>query len=279
MRSVIDFFSEITAFFLDSVTSASSVTAAVLITLVLSVMVLTVVLLRTSFQMSLAPWQRIKWRRQWHALAKKEGWTSEHTRQLSGKRGPHSWRLAVLRKGKGYFSRSQIRPSQAIWQMRKLHPADRLFIVPKDEYLAKRRVISDDTKVADVDDLHHFSGALAGLATRESWAGAAVGWTVAGDHHADWVNEDLPTIHVGGEWFQARYVVLANRAALALGMINPRSEALLALVLTESSIKPDQFMAVLIEGQFSMRVDGNLTRATRAARFCHLGLALTAHLS
>ena len=274
-----NFFSEITAFFLDAVATASTVTVAVLITLTLSVMVLTVVLLRTGLQMSVAPWQRIKWRRQWQTLAKKEGWTSKYTRQLSGKRGPFSWRLAVLRKGKGYFSRSQIRPSQAIWQMRKLNHADRLFIVPKAEYHAKKQLIADDTKVAEVDDLHHFSGALAGLATRQSWAGAAVGWAVAGDHHADWVNEDLPTIHVGSAWFQARYVVLANRAPLALGMINERSEALLAQVLSDSSIKPEQFMAVLIEGQFSMRVDGNLTRATRAGRFCHLGLALTAQLS
>lgn len=273
------FFADITAFFLDALSSASTVTVAVLITLVLSVTVLTVVLLRTGVQMTVAPWQRIKWRRQWHALAKKEGWTSEYTRQLSGKRGTCSWRLAVLRKGKGYFNRSQITPSQAIWQMRKLNYADRLFIVPKGEYHEKRQIIADDTKVAEVDDLHHFSGALAGLATRESWAGAAVGWAVAGDHHADWVNEDLPTIHVGSPWFQARYVVLANRAPLALGMINERSEALLAQVLRDASIKPDQFMAVLIEGQFSMRVNGNLTRATRAGRFCHLGLALTARLS
>jgi len=49
-------------------------------------------------------------------------------------------------------------------------------------------------------------------------------------------------------------------------------------VLAEAAITPDQFMAVLIEGQFSMRVAGNLTRATLAGRFCHLGLALTAHL-
>ena len=196
------FFSDISAFFLDALTSASTVTAAVLITLLLSGIVLSVLLLRTGFQMSVAPWQRIKWRRQWHALAKKEGWTSEHTRQLSGKRGRHSWRLAVLRNGNGYFNRSQNRPSQAIWQMRKLNLADRLFIVPKAEYLAKRRSISDDTQVAEVPDLQHFSGALAGLATRESWAGAAVGWSVAGDHHADWVNEDLPAIHVGSAWFQ-----------------------------------------------------------------------------
>lgn len=274
-----DFFSEITAFFLDALASASTVTTAVLITLVLSVIALTVVLLRTGWLLSIAPWQRIKWRREWHALAKKEGWRSEHTRQFSGKRGPYSWRLAVLRKGKGYFNRSQIRPSQAIWQMRKLNHADRLFIVPKAEYHEKRQIIADDTKLPEVDDLHHFSGALAGLAKRESWAGAAVGWAVAGDHHADWVNEDLPTIHVGSAWFQARYVVLASRAPLALDMINARSEALLAQVLAESSIKADQFMAVLIEGQFSMRVDGNLTRATRAGRFCRLGLALTAHLS
>lgn len=274
-----DFFSEITAFFLDAIASASTVTTAVLITLVLSVIVVTVVLLRTGFAMSIAPWQRIKWRRQWHALAKEEGWRSEHTRQLSGKRGPYSWRLAVLRKGKGYFNRSQIRPSQAIWQMRKLNHADRLFIVPKAEYHEKRQIIADDTKVPEVDDLHHFSGALAGLAKRESWAGAAVGWAVAGDHHADWVNENLPTVHVGSDWFQARYVVLASRAPLALDMINARSERLLTQVLAESSIKPDQFMAVLIEGQFSMRVEGNLARATRAGRFCHLGLALTANLS
>ena len=273
------FFSDISAFFLDALTSASTLTAAVLITLMLSGIVLSVLLLRTGFQMSVAPWQRIKWRRQWHALAKKEGWTSEHTRQLSGKRGRYSWRLAVLRNGKGYFNRSQIRPSQAIWQMRKLNHADRLFIVPKAEYLAKRRSISDDTQVADVPDLQQFSGALAGLATRESWAGAAVGWSVAGDHHADWVNEDLPAVHVGSAWFQARYVVLSNRAPLAWGMISPQSEALLAQVLAESSIKPEQFVAVLIEGQFSMRVDGNLTRATRAGRFCHLGLALTARLT
>ena len=273
------FFSDISAFFLDALSSASTATAAVLITLLLSGIVLSVLLLRTGFQMSVAPWQRIKWRRQWHALAKKEGWTSEHTRQLSGKRGRHSWRLAVLRNGKGYFNRSQIRPSQAIWQMRKLNLADRLFIVPKAEYLAKRRSISDDTQVAEVPDLQHFSGALAGLATRESWAGAAVGWSVAGDHHADWVNEDLPAIHVGSAWFQARYVVLSNRAPLAWGMISPQSEALLAEVLAESSIKPEQFMAVLIEGQFSMRVDANLTQATRAGRFCHLGLALTARLT
>lgn len=274
-----DFFSEITAFFLDALASASTLTMAVLITLVLSVIVVTAVLFRTGLLMSIAPWQRIKWRRQWHALAKKEGWTSEHTRQLSGKRGPYSWRLAVLRKGKGYFNRSQIRPSQAIWQMRKLNYADRLFIVPKAEYHEKRQIITDDTKVAEVDDLHHFSGALVGLAKRESWAGAAVGWAVAGDHHADWVNEDLPTIHVGSEWFQARYVVLASRAPLATNMIDARSEKLLIQVLTESSIKPDQFMAVLIEGQFSMRVEGNLARANRAGRFCHLGLALTANLS
>lgn len=151
-----DFFSEITAFFLDAIASASTVTTAVLITLVLSVIVVTVVLLRTGFAMSIAPWQRIKWRRQWHALAKEEGWRSEHTRQLSGKRGPYSWRLAVLRKGKGYFNRSQIRPSQAIWQMRKLNHADRLFIVPKAEYHEKRQIIADDTKVPEVDDLHHF---------------------------------------------------------------------------------------------------------------------------
>ncbi len=274
-----DFFSEITAFFLDALASASTVTTAVLITLVLSVIVVTVVLLRTGFLMSVAPWQRIKWRREWHALAKKEGWRSEHTRQLSGKRGPYSWRLAVLRKGKGYFNRSQIRPSQAIWQMRKLSYADRLFIVPKAEYHEKRQIITDDTTVPEVDDLHHFSGALAGLAKRESWAGAAVGWAVAGDHHADWVNENLPTVHVGSDWFQARYVVLASRAPLAMEMINARSERILTQVLSESSIKPDQFMAVLIEGQFSMRVEGNLARATRAGRFCHLGLALTAHLS
>lgn len=273
------FFTDIAAFFLDTLTTASTVTTAVLITLLLSVIVVTLALLRTGLQMSVAPWQRIKWRRQWHALAKQEGWTSEHTRQFSGKRGPHSWRLAVLRKGKGYFNRSQIRPSQAIWQMRKLNHADRLFIVPSGEYHKKRQIIADDIKVAEVPDLHHFSGALAGLVTRESWAGAAVGWSVAGDHHADWVNEDLPTIHVGSAWFQARYVVLANRAPLALGMINARTEALLAQVLTEASIKPDQFMAVLIEGQFSMRVAGNLTRATLAGRFCHLGLALTARLS
>lgn len=273
------FFSHITAFFLDALNSASTVTTAVLITLLLSVMVLTLVLLRTGLLMSVAPWQRIKWRRQWHALAKQEGWTSEYTRQLSGKRGPHSWRLAVLRKGKGYFNRSQIRPSQAIWQMRKLNPADRLFIVPTDEYHEKRHIIVDDSKVAKVPDLQHFSGALVGLVTRETWAAAAVGWSVAGDQHADWVNEDLPTIHVGSAWFQARYVVLANRAPLALGMINARTEALLAQVLSDASIKPDQFMAVLVEGQFSMRVAGNLTRATLAGRFCHLGLALTARLS
>ncbi len=272
------FFADISAFFLDALTSASALTTAVLITLLLSVIVLSVLLLRTGFQMSVAPWQRIKWRRQWHALAKKEGWTSEHTRQLSGKRGRYSWRLAVLRKGTGYFNRSQIRPSQAIWQMRKLNLADRLFIVPKAEYLSKRRGISDDTQVAEVPDLQHFSGALAGLATRESWAGAAVGWAVAGDHHADWVNEDLPTVHVGSAWFHARYVVLSNRAPLAWGMISPQSEALLVQVLAESSIKPDQFMVVLIEGQFSMRVDGNLTQAAQAGRFCHLGLALTARL-
>ena len=275
---MIDFFSQVAAFFLDALATASTLTAATLITLVLAVIVLTVVVLRVGLQMSVAPWQRIKWRRQWHALAKNEGWTSEYTRQLSGKRGPYSWRLAVLRTGKGYFNRTQIRPSQAIWQMRKLDNADRLFIVPKGEYHQKRQHIADDTHVAEVGDLHQFSGALAGLATRETWAGAAVGWAVAGDQHADWVNEDLPTILVGSPWFQARYVVLANRAPLALGMINGRSEALLAQVLSESSIKPDQFMAVLIEGQFSMRVDGNLTRATRAARFCHLGLALTAQL-
>ena len=29
----------------------------------------------------------------------------------------------------------------------------------------------------------------------------------------------------------------------------------------------------------ALRVEGNLARATRAGRFCHLGLALTAHLS
>ena len=60
MSSVIDFFSEIKAFFLDAVASASTVTVAVLITLALSLIVLTVVLLRTGFRMSLAPWQRIK---------------------------------------------------------------------------------------------------------------------------------------------------------------------------------------------------------------------------
>lgn len=272
------FFSDLIAFFLDAVTSVSTVTIAVLITLSLSVTLLTLALLRTGWQMSIAPWQRVKWRRQWLALAKKEGWRSGHTRQLSGKRGPFSWRLAVLRKGKGYFNRSQIRPNQAIWQMRRLNIADRLFIVPKGDYQAKRSVASGETTLLDVADLHHFSGALAGLAARESWANAAVGWTVAGDQHADWVNEDLPTIHVGSPWFQARFVVLANRAALATGMINAHTEALLSQVLTEAAIKPDQFMAVLIEGQFSMRVAGNLTRATLAGRFCHLGLALTAHL-
>lgn len=273
------FFSTIYAFFLDSLTFASPVTTAVLIALASLLIVLTVVLLRIALQMLIAPWQRIKWRRQWQALAKKEGWTSEHTRQLSGKRGRNSWRLAVLRKGKGYFNRTQSRPSQAIWQMRKLNHGDRLFIVPKEEYLAKRSDIFDDTKVAKVPDLHHFAGALAGLVTRESWAAAAVGWSVAGDHHADWINEDLPTIHVGSAWFQARYVVLANRAPLALGMINARSEALWARVLADAAIKPDQFMVVLIEGQFSMRVAGNLTRATVAGRFCHLGLLLTERLS
>lgn len=255
------------------------VTTAVLITLALSLLVLTVLLLRIVLHLSVAPWQRIKWRRQWHALAKREGWTSEHTRQLSGKRDRYSWRLAVLRKGKGAFNRAQSRPSQAIWQMRKLNPADRLFIVPKDEYLAKRRNIFDDAKAIDAPELQHFSGALAGLVTRETWAGAAVGWSVAGDQHADWVHEDLPTIHVGSAWFQARYVVLANRAPLALGMINAQSEALLAQVLADAAIKPDQFMAVLIEGQFSMRVAGNLARAKYAGRFCRLGLALTAYLS
>ena len=274
-----NFFSNIGGFFLDTVTFASPVTTAVLIALASLLIVLTVLLLRLALQMSFAPWQRMKWRRQWYALAKKEGWISEHTRQLSGKRGRNSWRLAVLRKGKGYFNRTQSRPSQAIWQMRKLNPADRLFIVPKEEYLAKRRNILDPTKVAEVPDLQHFAGALAGLVTRESWAAAAVAWSVAGDHHADWINEDLPTIHVGSEWFQARYVVLANRAPLALGMINARSEALWAQVLADASIKPDQFMVVLIEGQFSMRVSGNLTRAKVAGRFCHLGLLLTERLS
>lgn len=267
------------AFFHDSLSSGSTVTTAVLITLLLSLTVLTLVLLRTAWQMLIAPWQRAKWRQQWLMLAKKEAWHSEHTRQLSGKRGPYSWRLAVLRKGKGYFNRSQIRPSQAIWQMRRLNHADRLFIVPKADYQAKRSASSGETMLSDVADLHHFSSALTGLAARESWAAAAVGWTVAGDQHADWVNEDLPTIHVGSPWFQARFVVLANRATLATGMINAHTEALLSQVLSEASIKSDQFMAVLVEGQFSMRVAGNLTRATLAGRFCHLGLALTTHLS
>lgn len=72
LRCVNTFFN-IGAFFLDTVTFASPVTTAVLISLASLMIVLTVVLLRHALQMTFAPWQRIKWRRQWHAVAKKEG--------------------------------------------------------------------------------------------------------------------------------------------------------------------------------------------------------------
>jgi hypothetical protein len=264
-------------FFADTATSTSSkATLAALGVLAVCVLAL---LLSNALQMSFAPRQKVKSRREWRALAAKSGWASEYTRQLSGKRGANAWRMAVLRTGEGFFDRSRRQPNQAIWQMRKLNHGDRLFIVPQGEYQARKRTETVDTTDSDQLDLKHFAGALAGLATRETWAGAAVGWSVAGDQHADWVNEDLPTIHVGSEWFQARYVVLADRAALAVDMINEKSEALLSKVLTDASIKPDQFMAVLVEGQFSMRCVGNLTQASVAGRFCQLGLALTARLS
>ena len=47
---MIDFFSEVAAFFLDALATASTLTAATLITLVLAVIVLTVVLLRVGLQ-------------------------------------------------------------------------------------------------------------------------------------------------------------------------------------------------------------------------------------
>jgi len=264
-------------FFADA--TASTYSKALLATLVVLVVCVVALLLSNALQMSFAPRQKLRSRREWRALAAKSGWRSDYTRQLSGKRGANAWRMAVLRTGEGFFDRSQRQPNQGIWQMRRLNQDDRLFIVPQGEYQARKRTETVDTTERDQHELKQFAGALAGLATRETWAGAAVGWSVAGDHHADWVNEDLPTIHVGSEWFQARYVVLASRAALAVGLINEKTEALLSKVLADASIKPDQFMVVLVEGQFSMRCIGNFSQASIAGRFCQLGLALTARLS
>lgn len=226
-------------------------------------------------QMVLAPLRYFWIRRDWHALAAKEGWENKDNRQLSGQCGNHLWQMIAMRKIDGLFDPIKHHNDEAIWEMRNFDEKLRfaqVYIMPRKTY-----------------QLHKDAGWLFTL----KWMWGIAIWIASTvnvffnkgkfvklrtEGARDWFVVDLPPVQVGSAAFQSEYVVVTHQAELAAQLINHETEAML-FGLMGKSIKPEHFAAMLEGGQFSMRCLGNLAEAELAGRFCHLGLAMTARLS
>lgn len=222
----------------------------------------------------------LRWYRErqaWQAVAAREGWITAVTRKFSAQRDGQPWRMRAHLQGAWITEEDDgsSPPTQAQWQMKDGAWSGRAVIIPKALDEAEQKRAAAASGAGDAASVALTAAGIVGMLAGQSWGSAALGW--AGGISADSAAGGLAAVPVGSADFQAAYVVRADSAELAQRIVTKQAEALLT-GLRDAADPDNAFMVDMAQNKFSMRYLGDFSDAERAARFCKLGLEMTAGL-